>query len=502
MADPRPLSAASHDAALVPWLEVTIADDGRLTAANPRALDLLGRAEDEVLGRSAEELLGEGLTSALADVRAGRPFEGLVGLRAPDGAEHAWVQAAATCAGDGSVMLRGVDVTGERIRLNTLTRERESLDAAQATVEFDLEGTLLDANENFLSLMGYFRDEVVGRHHRIFVSKALAKSDGYAEFWRRLRSGEAFSGEYERRTKAGRTVWILASYNPIRGVHGAVEKVIKFAVDVTAMVEARLASVETAAELVAASRELGVLGNTLSTHASTTRSEATDSAASLARVHEATHTLASATEQMTSSIGEISRSVHEAATVASDAVDAASTTRATITALAESGERIGQVAKAIGSIAGQTNLLALNAAIEAARAGEAGRGFAVVANEVKELSRMTSKATGDIEERIESIQSGTAAALAAIERISTIVDRIDVLQDSIAGAVEQQTATTREMSDTDAASADETEKVARSVASVAESARRTEDGSREANEAARTLARRSDAPGGQGGTGA
>ena len=90
MADPSPLSAASHDAALVPWLEVTIADDGRLTVANPRALDLLGRAEDEVLGRSAEELLGEGLTSALADVRAGRPFEGLVGLRAPDGAEHAW----------------------------------------------------------------------------------------------------------------------------------------------------------------------------------------------------------------------------------------------------------------------------------------------------------------------------------------------------------------------------------------------------------------------------
>ena len=149
---------------------------------------------------------------------------------------------------------------------------------------------------------------------------------------------------------------------------------------------------------------------------------------------------------MHTSITEIARNALAASDTMAEAVTAAEGATRTIGKLTNSSEEIGQVAKIIAAIAEQTNLLALNATIEAARAGEAGKGFAVVANEVKELAQETAKATEDIARRVQAIQGDTTAAVTAIEEISSIVAQISDRQTTIASAVEEQTATTNEMS--------------------------------------------------------
>ena len=164
------------------------------------------------------------------------------------------------------------------------------------------------------------------------------------------------------------------------------------------------------------------------------------------QVNRDVHTVAAGAEQMGASIREIARNAAEAAAVAGRATEAAARTNEQVTRLGTSSQEIGNVVKVITSIAEQTNLLALNATIEAARAGEAGKGFAVVAGEVKELAQETAKATEDIARRVETIQADTEGAVAAIGEIGTIIARIDDYQTTIASAVEEQTATTTEMS--------------------------------------------------------
>ena len=157
-------------------------------------------------------------------------------------------------------------------------------------------------------------------------------------------------------------------------------------------------------------------------------------------------TVAAGAEEMGASIREIATNTNDAARIAGDAVVLAKSTNATVSKLGDSSRAIGDVVKVITSIAEQTNLLALNATIEAARAGEAGKGFAVVANEVKELAQETAKATEDISARIEAIQADTSGAVAAIARIDEVIGQISDYQTTIASAVEEQTATTNEMS--------------------------------------------------------
>ncbi|WP_066582427.1 methyl-accepting chemotaxis protein [Cellulomonas timonensis] len=162
-------------------------------------------------------------------------------------------------------------------------------------------------------------------------------------------------------------------------------------------------------------------------------------------VSEGIDTVASGTHEMGASIGEIARTTHSVAQIAGEAVDLAQRTDRTVAELGDSSAQIGSVVKLISAIAEQTNLLALNATIEAARAGEAGKGFAVVAGEVKELAQETARATGDISSRVEAIQGAVTRAAGEIGQISAIIGRIDDFQGSLAGAVEEQTATTAEM---------------------------------------------------------
>ena len=201
-------------------------------------------------------------------------------------------------------------------------------------------------------------------------------------------------------------------------------------------------------------------------------------------------TVAAGTEEMTASIREIAKNANDAAGVAASAVQVADQTNMTVGKLGESSAEIGEVIKAITSIAEQTNLLALNATIEAARAGEAGKGFAVVANEVKDLAQETAKATEDISRRVEQIQVDTEAAVAAISEISGIIARINDTQSTIASAVEEQTATTNEMSRNVAEAAGGARDIAGNVGAAARGAGETESAAGAAAQAAGELASR------------
>jgi len=198
-------------------------------------------------------------------------------------------------------------------------------------------------------------------------------------------------------------------------------------------------------KLAAATHLLVDASEQITAHSGNTASQSNSVSQATELVSHNLNSLSEGVGQMTSTIQSIATNAQEAAKVASSAMDMAQSANATVAKLGRSSAEIGEVIKVITSIAQQTNLLALNATIEAARAGEAGKGFAVVANEVKELAKQTAKATEDIGLRIAAIQADTKGAVSAIATVSGVVTQINEISATIASAVDQQAATTSEM---------------------------------------------------------
>jgi len=244
-----------------------------------------------------------------------------------------------------------------------------------------------------------------------------------------------------------------------------------------------------AQSLASSSEELTAVSQQMSANAEETSTQAGVVSAAAEQVSKNVQTVATSAEEMSASIKEISKNAAEAAKVATGAVHVAEATNATITKLGESSQEIGNVIKLITSIAQQTNLLALNATIEAARAGEAGKGFAVVANEVKELAKETTKATEDISQKIAAIQGDTTGAVAAIKQISAVIAQINDISNTIASAVEEQTATTNEMGRNIAEAAKGSTEIAQNITGVSQAAQSTSSGATQTQSASGELSK-------------
>lgn len=241
-------------------------------------------------------------------------------------------------------------------------------------------------------------------------------------------------------------------------------------------------------DLTKAAEDLMAISNSLSAGAEETSAQANTASAASEEVNAGVQTVASNMEQMVAAIREITKTTNESSTISNDAMKMAQNTNQIISQLGESSMDIGNVIKVISSIAQQTNLLALNATIEAARAGEAGKGFAVVANEVKELAKQTAKATEDITRKIETIQSDSKNAVNAISEISKAIEKINGYAGNIAASVEEQAATTNEVTRIVTESAEGVRQINENISQVSEAASVTGKDAANAQKSAKMLA--------------
>jgi methyl-accepting chemotaxis protein len=358
------------------------------------------------------------------------------------------------------------DITKDAVRRRDLESQIEAVSRANAMIEFKPDGTILSANANFLSAMGYQLDEIAGRHHSIFVTQDERNSDAYARFWTEIAAGAFKSAEFERVSKSGETVFIRATYNPVLGLDGTPYKVVKIAADITQTVrEGRLrqATVAAMAERI----------NTIAATSTQASERAASASSATERASENVQAVAAGAEELSSSIAEISRQVGEANQVSSQAMEKTERADAVMKRLEGEAGAIGDVVRLITDIAEQTNLLALNATIEAARAGEAGKGFAVVASEVKSLAEQTAKATSQISKQVSGIQTGSSEAAEAMAEIRKVIEMLSGISSGISAAVEEQSAVTEDISGNMATAAQGVETVNAAITDIADGARST-----------------------------
>ena len=391
--------------------------DGTIVAANENFLKALGYSLAEIQGKHHSMFVepamrdSAGYREFWASLNRGE-FQSAEYKRFGKGGKEVWILASYNPILDEKgkpfkIAKFATDVTEQKQRFADLAGKIAAIGKSQAAIEFGMDGTILTANENFLNALGYSLGEIQGRHHSMFVDASERDGAAYRQFWANLNAGQYQAGEFRRVGKAGKEVWIQASYNPILDLNGKPFKVVKYATDTTAQVIAR---------------------------------KKTES------VRGMLESVASGAEELKASVREISETMTKSRQTASDAVDKVEAADQQAQRLSAASESMGGIVELIGSITGQINLLALNATIESARAGEAGRGFAVVASEVKNLASQAKQATDRIGQEIGNLNGISGDVVSALTSIRQSMQEVSEYVTSTAAAVEEQSTVTSEMS--------------------------------------------------------
>lgn len=475
--------------------------DGSILTANDNFLLTLGYSLEEIQGKHHRMFCepayaqSQDYANFWKNLNSGEFESGEYKRLAKDGSEI-WIQASYNPIFDANGNITKIikfasNITQQKNQSTEANGKIQAISKSQAVIEFGLDGSIIEANDNFLATTGYTLKEIQGKHHSMFCDPAYSSSIEYKNFWKKLNQGQFDSGEYHRIAKDGSSIWIQASYNPIYDLNGKVYKVVKYATDLT---KEKLAynnlvdSFDQASKQVMNSAvSVSATAEQLAKNAKETLEQSNVASSAVQEVSTGVHTVGVSTEEMSASIKEISGSSATAAQISDQARAKSLDANSTIKELGVASEAIGNVIKVISAIAQQTNLLALNATIEAARAGEAGKGFAVVANEVKELAKQTASATEEISQKISNVQQTTQSATSAIEEVGLIIDKLSGIAGSIATAVEEQSSTTSEVARVIDVSSQSVKNIEDIIIQVERSAKENSDGALQTLEAAKNL---------------
>jgi methyl-accepting chemotaxis protein len=391
--------------------------DGTIATANENFLKAMGYSLDEIQGKHHRmfvepgERESEAYREFWAKLNRGEFASGEF-KRIASGGREVWILATYNPIVDENgkpfaVVKFATDITAQKLKAADTNGQIAAISKSQAVIEFNMDGTIVTANENFLGAMGYSLADIQGKHHGMFVDPAERSSPDYKEFWARLNRGEYQAGEYRRLARGGREIWIEASYNPIFDLNGKPFKVVKYAADTTEKARTRMAA-ERARSLI--------------------------------------ESVAAGSEQMSASIREISETMVKSKATATRASSQMESANTEADRLSNAAQAMQGIVELIGNITGQINLLALNATIESARAGEAGRGFAVVAGEVKNLAGQAKQATDRITSEIATLNDISGGVLTALGGIKEAIENVNEYVASTAAAVEEQSVVTSDMS--------------------------------------------------------
>jgi methyl-accepting chemotaxis protein len=488
-----PSSSVSGEAAAIRRSQAVIEFDmsGNIIEANASFIEVVDYSREEIIGKHHRMFADDAYRNSADYVefwerlRRGEAIEAQF-LRIAKGGRRIWLQATYTPILNAfgrpvKVIKFATDITAQKEEMASLKGQIAAIGKSQAVIEFDLAGKVIDANENFLRVVGYALADIKGRHHSMFVDPAEHGSEAYRLFWQKLGRGEYDEGQYLRGGRGGKQIWLQASYNPIFDALGKPFKIVKYATDITATKLAQDALRDAVADTrgvvsAAMARDLtqrvslqgksgeiaelcGGINELVESFAEVIRTVSAISQqinAGADQIGEDSRDLAQRTEEQASSLEETAATTEELAasvkqsaerareaTSLGDAANGIANRGGSIVGEAvgamerieKASSDIAEIVTVIDNIAFQTNLLALNAAVEAARAGDAGKGFAVVASEVRALAQRSSEAANDIKTLISNSTQQVSTGVRLVKDAGIALSEIVGSSTSVAAAL-------------------------------------------------------------------